>query len=68
MVHSGMVLGGMFSFSMWAEAVVLLLPFPSISFICSWRLEGTGFLPDRRPSVDDDVPTTKVSESEDRGA
>ena len=50
----------------WAEAADLLLPFPSISFICSWRLEGTGFLPDRRPSEDaaDDVPDTEVPETE----
>ena len=48
----------------WAEAADLLLPFPSISFICSWRLEGTGFLPDRRPSEEDDVPGIEVPETE----
>ena len=52
MVQSGVVLGTpMFSFSvsMWLEAV--FVAFPSISFICSWRLEGIRFLPDRRPSA-----------------
>ena len=68
MVQSGVALG-MFSFSMWGEAKALL-PLPSISFICSWRLEGTGFLPDRRPSAwlreTDDESETDVPETEER--